>query len=574
MVLLCIYTSLLAQVQEKDSPKVFKDKETGKIYWNRKLPVYINLSTEPGGKGQTANLSQENADKNKPYFFDTEGANFIRTRWKTDNKGNVILPKTEQLWPITTDGLAPVSKIKYHYKSKYVSKGVTYYDGTISFSIKSHDAVSGIERLMYSINSGEYKNYTTDSKINLSAGDNTVKVYGVDRVGNVENADKPSTNNKMVVDDMAPESDLVVEGPKVGNILSPKCVIKLSAKDDKSGVKNIQYHTKNKRFGIYSRKGITLYNLPQGENELKYFATDNVNNKEKENSYGFFVDFIGPKVDFAIDKDEYIDKNKVRFVSPRSVITLKSDDNKAGVDKVFYNFNGNPNSEYIQPIPVQNLNNTYNRINYTATDKVTNKSKVKYFTFNIDRKAPKVFWKSPDVYVVRRDTIYVKSSTRIRLSAYDLLKVNSGVKEIRYKIGNQEEKVYTGEFSFDKAKYNKLLVKAYDNVNNVQEVLYHFYVDNDAPEIYNHFSVDAIGNKKVENNNNNIFPSKTFIYLGAKDAVVGNDKIYYKINGGKEKPYVQPISGLKANKDYEVEIKAVDLLGNKSTKKIKFSISN
>ena len=52
--------------------------EDGKLYWNKDLPVYINISPEPDTKGHKLK-SERHAKYTNPFYFDTEGINFIRT---------------------------------------------------------------------------------------------------------------------------------------------------------------------------------------------------------------------------------------------------------------------------------------------------------------------------------------------------------------------------------------------------------------------------------------------------------------------------------------------------------------
>jgi hypothetical protein len=577
---------VFSQEQEKENLKVYVDPKTGEVYWNSKLPVFVNLSTEPNGKGQSVGLGKEKRPKEEPYYFDTQGPNFIRSRWKTDQHGKTIKPKQEVLFPVIVDGIDPISWIVYNFKKKYVRKGVVYYDGSLSFSVRAKDEISGVERIMYSINKAPYQECKKSDTLKPNHGENNIKVYAVDKVGNVENSDKKGTNVNFYIDENPPNSNHVVVGPQIDNIYSPKCIIKLKAEDDLSGVKYIKYKPapKKKGYGNYHKSGISLYNFKPGDNTIDYYATDHVDNKEENNSLQFFIDKVPPKTSFTIDKDEYIHKGKTRYVSARSTISLNAEDNKAGVDKILLGLNGGKLTEYVAPLLLNSLQKTNNTITYRAIDNVTNKSKLKYLNFLIDKVPPKLKWNSNDRYVIRRDTIFVKNTAKIRLTANDGGKIRSGIKEIRYRIDGGEEKPFKGEFNFSNLESNKLTVTAIDNVNNTEIRNFNFYVDSDSPTIFNHFSVRALYEKSVEESemekddvlteDAGVYPSGTYIYLGAKDGVSGNDKIYYSLNHGKLLPYTQPIAGLSKQKKYVLFIKAVDLLGNVATKRVYFSISN
>ena len=76
-----------AQESIEHEKKVFRD-ETGEIYWNKSLPFYINISTSSNGDGKGITLQSEKAIDPAPVatYFDTEGTNWIRTKWEVDPK--------------------------------------------------------------------------------------------------------------------------------------------------------------------------------------------------------------------------------------------------------------------------------------------------------------------------------------------------------------------------------------------------------------------------------------------------------------------------------------------------------
>lgn len=180
--------------------KVVHEKKTfiadnGKIYWNKNLPVFINLSTSENGDGIT--MKEESKEKMEPFYFDTEGINWIRTRWAVNlETGEAILPKREIMWPILADGKAPVTKIRYHYTGKHVINGKTYYSGDLKISFNSQDAVSGIDAIYYSLGNG-FKKYDDEFTIE-NEDDWNLQFYAVDKVGNVESPEKNRANQSAI----------------------------------------------------------------------------------------------------------------------------------------------------------------------------------------------------------------------------------------------------------------------------------------------------------------------------------------------------------------------------------------
>ena len=97
-------------------------------------------------------------------------------------------------------------------------------------------------------------------------------------------------------------------------------------------------------------------------------------------------------------------------------------------------------------------------------------------------------------------------------------------------------------FTLNKDGLHKMTISASDHVNNSSHLTEIVFVDNVAPEIFHHFSVDPIGSKKVRIDDYIIYPKEVQVYLAATDKNAGTDKIFYSINGGPEKQYGTPIN--------------------------------
>jgi hypothetical protein len=586
LLLFVLTTAILySQKQENEKFKVFVDEKTGDVYWNKNLPIYLKISTQPDGDAPTINLKKQVSSKKNSFYFDTEGENFIRTRWRTNDKGKVVYPREEILYPIIADGKDPVSQIVFIYNHKYIANRTAYYDNSLRLRFECEDEVSGIDKMMYSLNSSEYKEIKETDLITPIEGSNTVKVYSVDRVGNMEKVNKWRNSRKFVVDAKAPISTYKVKGPQIENIYSPYCIFKLSANDDYSGVKHSKYKFNKSRIKKYLKEGVSFTSLKDGDNYLEYYSVDNVRNKEDDKRFDFVIDGTAPKTSFEIDKDMFLSPKNIRYVSKRSVVTIKANDERAGVDKVMVNLNNTSYNEYTAPIKLDNMRRKKNTLYYKAVDKVKNRAKPKYFSFHIDENAPMHKWYSNSVSIIREDTIYIKNSSKIRIRADEVGKIKSGIKEIKYSVNAGTDEMYNKSFVFKDRKFNKLVVNVWDHVNNLKTKEYNFCMDNDGPEIIYNFSVKELSPAAKDTTSlkstddipteiNGMYPHKTYLYLAANDKIVGNDKIYYSINGGKYKEYAQPISGFKKGTQFSIKVKAIDLLGNVSYKIIKFSIKD
>ena len=108
--------------------------------------------------------------------------------------------------------------------------------------------------------------------------------------------------------------------------------------------------------------------------------------------------------------------------------------------------------------------------------------------------------------------------------------------------------------------------RAIDNVNNdTGENAVTLYVDEKSPEIFQHFSVNpTVADQQI-------YPLKSLLYLAATDKQAGIRNIYYSINGSKEIKFRKPLS-FKKKQFYDIEIKAIDNVGNTSFSNVSFEI--
>jgi hypothetical protein len=106
---------------------------------------------------------------------------------------------------------------------------------------------------------------------------------------------------------------------------------------------------------------------------------------------------------------------------------------------------------------------------------------------------------------------------------------------------------------------HKVVYTGFDKVNNSISKDFLVVVDNVAPKVFYHFSLEKIGNKAGVP----LYANGTSLYLAATDNVVGTKAIYYSINDQPESVFVQPIK-LTVKGTRKIKISAVDYLGNRS----------
>ena len=132
--------------------------------------------------------------------------------------------------------------------------------------------------------------------------------------------------------------------------------------------------------------------------------------------------------------------------------------------------------------------------------------------------------------------------------------------------GDAAEQRYTEPFTINTSGKHDIEMFAYDNVNNRNIVATSVFVDATPPVIFPNFSTQPVAFE----DGLDVYPPYLTVFLAATDDVVGNDKIYYAINDGSERLFTKPISGLRKNSEYKIDIRAVDKVGNESSRTINF----
>lgn len=562
-----ILSSAATQAQEPAQPTHEKRVyvNDGNTYVQKSLPLYFMFSTSKGGT-QYPLTSKKSAGYADPMFLDTEGINYMRSKWAVDPAtGKPKVPQEEVLYELYADGLAPRTRLAFSGASVYRSDRVYYGPGLV-LTLTSKDGVSGVENTFYSLGSGSWTNYS--GTVNAATeGENAFYYYANDNVGNAEK----TKNSKFVVDLSAPTSSHAIVGiVHNGNIIAPSTTFDLSQNDNLSGVNRTLYSFDER--GEKRQVGkVGVSYLPDGEHTLYYYSIDNVKNTESKQSFSFYLDKIAPVVTIAINGDQH-QGQKYLFVSNRTSVNLSATDNKAGVNKIYYRMDGGERMDFSSDFKYPDVKGVHT-VKYDATDNVQNLAANKYKTVYVDNKAPQTGISYGNPQFFHRDTLFVNKTTKISLKSRDY---ESGVQQIQYGVDGGGYQNYS-QFTIPGEGYHTIKFKTTDNVNNVEEEkTSNVYVDNTAPGIYHNFSINSLGTK----NGAKVYPNYSRLYLGATDDHVGTKTIKYAINGGPLTLYSSASTidiseknrFLKKNVKYSVRVVAEDMLGNTSEETFEFYI--
>lgn len=572
-----IFIAFYVKAQEPSrknfEPKVYQKDDN--IYVNKELPLYLYFSTSKDKSAEKYLLKSKSTPQYaNPLFLDTEGKNYIRTRWAVDQKTKkTVYPKQEVLYEIIADGLDPSTSSSFRSAPRYYANGNVYYGKGLTIDLSSSDGMSGVEGTQYSLNGASYKDYSQPFR-DFKEGTNNLYYFSHDNVGNAE-----KTHTRTFIYDVTPpKTTNEVVGIQYGSlILSPSTKISLSSTDNLSGVKKILYSI-DEGTAHYYNGSISLNQLNDGDHTIHYHADDNVDNREDSKTLDFYLDKIPPTTAHSLETD-VCNKNGINWISTRTKITLTPTDNKAGVYKAYYRIGRSMESvdnqeriDYSQPFSIPDEYG-FHVVKYDAMDNVKNLSGNYYLKVYMDNALPQtgIDYRGPQFF--NRDTLFITSKTDVVLLASDK---GSGVTKTEYKEDGGSMKTYTGKFHLEKEGYRTVTFKSTDCVNNAEnEKTSNAFVDNTPPKIYTNFSINPIGKKGKLN----IYPNYTRLYIGATDKHVGTETIKYSMNGGAYQLYSSPktldvseLDRFADRKKYVVKIQATDKVGNQSEVTVEFYV--
>ena len=446
-------------------------------------PTVVNNGVTYFGKNLIAKLTAtDELSGVKQTFYSTDNVNFVPYRgidtskegkyslsfYSVDHVGNVETVKTRDY---VVDFSAPVTKHHFEgmFKDEIISKNS-------QISLTSTDNLSGVERIMYRFDDEPEKIYKPGAFIpfsHLSDGVHTLYYYAEDRVKNKETEKSASFFYDKSPPIMSADvlGDRFIINDKV--YFSGRTKLKLTAVDNKSGVKEIQYSINNGPFVVYEDP----FYLPNvaGRHTVRYFSVDEMGNSSSGdytyNSGIIYVDLTGPILSHQLSGPNF-KKGDVQFISPESKIILKAIDNESGLQYISYCIDDQTiETRYEEPFSVKK-SGTF-RIRYFGYDNVNNRN-ANEFEITVDGEGPEIFTKFSvsriDEEPADKDPDFLgvyPSYVTFYLAATDLLTGNA---EIYYSINGEREQLYTAPVRrFVKNSSYTVLIRAKDQLGNFSE---------------------------------------------------------------------------------------------------------
>lgn len=270
----------------------------------------------------------------------------------------------------------------------------TYVNSKVKFKLTTRDNFYA-DKILYKINDGTETEYTSEFNLN-EEGKQTITYYGVDKIGNKEDARffRAFVDNTAPAVTVSPSEEIVIIDGKY--YTSQMNMFTINAVDTASGVNTIHYTLNGTDFSEYAT---TFSFNTTGDTTFKCVAEDNVANKSasfkimlpsengqsvlvEKSDVQIFVDNTKPTVKISSDKEFLIRKGK-KVASRDFKYTVTAEDSESGVKDLLFRVDGKGNFvPYEKAIEFSTNGNHF--IEAIAVDKVGNKSDVAILSLYID----------------------------------------------------------------------------------------------------------------------------------------------------------------------------------------------
>lgn len=545
--------------------------ESGEILWNKHLPVYIHLSSSPQEDAPTYRMRSDTTPRSAdPYYFDTEGINFIRTRWATEKEGQrTIYPRREVLWEVFADGLPPRSKLSFDRAADYQNQGVLHFKEPTRVQIDARDAISGADSSFVSIDGAPFSPFQAPVEVR-EEGAHEIRFYSVDRVGNAEDV----RYQRIVIDRSGPELNWQFEGPHVDTVVSGQSRIILEAEDRLSPPVRITYRLDGRSQQAY-RVPLSGAAMSPGRHRLDMVARDAVGQTTRK-QLSFFVDKTPPEVATDLMGDAF-EVNGRRYATGRNRLKITAFDNKAGVEAIYYRINGQSYMRYERPVSFSGNQDGAVSIQVYAVDRVGNRSdrggqadadrSVQY----IDLTGPALSYElqGPSRRLGKR--MHIGPKTRIVLRGRD---AESGMGRVEYRVGSRPRQNYQRPFVVSEAGVQQLIWTGYDAVENSNQDSLLLVVDRKGPVIEVRAGIAPLRREEQGGARIPVYPAGTVFFISAEDQRTGFGSMQYRFDNQRFRPATEaPLPAPASRGRHILRIRARDVLGNVSEYQFPFILT-
>ena len=430
-------------------------KSTAGLVYGGDLTLQISSKDDMAGVEKIyLALGEKSFEEYRPLSLSEEGNYQVRF-YAVDRVGNAEEVKKLDF---SIDLSAPKT---YHNIIGISEKQVISVNSSIY--LESEDLHAGVRKTFFRFDDAEDFLPYRGGKVpfqTLEDGWHELHYYSVDHTGNEETPQSV----RFYLDKTAPilSADILGDKYLVGDkvYFSGRTKLKLTAVDNKSGIKDLMYSVNGSGYKAYENP----FYLPNksGKHQVDFYALDETGNKNKSafgHSVGLiYLDLTGPTVDIAINGPTFY-KGDTVVVGSKSTFTIVAKDYESGLKSKGYRLDGS-NEELLYHEPFKVETSGMHTLQYFSDDNVNNRN-TKSLQFVSDLQGPQVggmFSAKP-----LSDQVY-PSYTTLYLTAEDQ-QVAMG--SIYYSINGARKKLYASPLKgFKKNKDYSIEITATDHLGN------------------------------------------------------------------------------------------------------------
>jgi hypothetical protein len=459
--------------------------KNGEIFFGKGLKLNINaVDTTSGVEATYLSINQATYQQITQAEKDIdEEKQYTIAYYSVDHVGNAEQPRFEKF---RTDFAPPATtyEIIGEKKGNVLSSKAT-------IKLVSSDSLSGVNRIMCSINDGPERPYNAPIPFSvLKDGKSKIQYYAVDNVGNKETAKVISASNKSgssdnsgssaydyYIDNEPPVISIEVVGDQFNGkylFISGNSKMKINATDEKSGVAKVMYSVNNTSLKDSYSEPFDV--ATQGVNNILYASSDNVGNLALAKFQQVCVDKTAPASKIYFSGLQYKNHDTL-FITKDTKIGFNSYDALAGFKQLDYSLDA-ANAVYSAPFGVDKEG--YHSIGFYSIDNVSNKEASNKAFFYVDNTAPEIYYhfsvKPIGEKTVRGEKYEIYPSN---IMLYIAVTDNaSGGERVEYRINGKKD-IYTaipvkgfypGNFDIE--------ITAYDVLKNKTTKTIHFAIEN------------------------------------------------------------------------------------------------
>ncbi|MCB1147590.1 MAG: hypothetical protein KDK41_02365 [Leptospiraceae bacterium] len=358
--------------------------------YTRRIVVLVSLVLVYTMGNLTAQIPTEAANSDR---IAEEGENKVREAIKAVEKAEMdAKKKAENAGSTTTVNPAATTETTTAGSEGAANNpgAIIYNDGRMNyansqtkFELTASDQISDVDYIEYRINDAPLQRYIAPFPIEQE-GLHRIVYRGVDRAGNreAEQVYPVTIDNTPPTVSTSTNKALVERFSKV--YAGPDTALELRAVDALSGVKKIDYSVNNGGFQTY---GGPIALTANGEQVIKFKATDNLNNESSEKTFVVEIDATSPVVAITPSQRMILFDGK-RYALRNTVFTVTATDNQSGIDRIMIKVDGEAEfRNYSQPInlPVEGEH----VIEAKAIDRAGNESQIVKIDFITDDNPPR-----------------------------------------------------------------------------------------------------------------------------------------------------------------------------------------